>query len=707
MKKNFFFLMLLSLIFLFCGIAHADTSPVASIQANGSDGPIELNAGGTLNVTISLNAGDHENEDADWWLIQQTPDGHLYYFDVQTLSMVEMAGVLTPTLQYGLVSFGNAQILSLSGLQKGTHFFYFGIDLTMNGDIDLESLYFDYLQVNVNEPALPVCAGSPPAEEPAAGYYRSFSYSTPSAVLAVATSLRGWRTAAATQGDGLYLFRRGGFQPIVHALSGSLLRDVAMSRDGSAVITGDDEGVVYYFECDASTPAWSYDSKQDDPSNPYHFMNVAVSGDGRWLAATAGHYLYVFRRDRGQPVLHLALGGGSLRLTGLAMSQDGNRLAVSTEFGSATNGQRAATLYFLDRGGLRWQSQVMADDTECTANEVFLPLALSSDGSKLAAAGCDDQVRFWNTASAAPQWTVQVGDGQMLTSLALAADGNSLAITGNTIHYVRNTAEPPSFGAQDNWAFNYWLTYQQPAVYGSLDSWSSPWDGLIGRPPQGGLENLSISDNGHYIFSGSTDLSYLLHRDYNDVVRLFGASQEVGQYFSATAMAPDASWVAAGSIFGNEVVGFEVAPVQRVSTDMALAVTFPGDPTGILDIFDFFGVDTIDIDYVVLKPGRAAKLQQDWSLWGSDNGVPVSPFTDFLCSGDVEWSWTLDLADGNVEETGSHEITLPQCMASSVSGFGAYELLADLPPAVPESGAVSNLSTDLLPLMRVQVGTGP
>nr|WP_320012467.1 WD40 repeat domain-containing protein [uncultured Desulfobulbus sp.] len=555
-----------------------------------------------------------------------------------------------------------------------------------------------------NEPPLPACAAIPPAEGPVSGIYRSYSYPVASSVMALAVSMRGWRTAAATEGDGLYIFQRGGFRPLVHALPETSLLDVAMSRDGSSVITCDNAGVVYFFACDASTPAWSYDTKQDDPSAPYGAMQVTMSGDGRWAAATSGYFLYIFRRDRVQPVLKQMLGSNALRLTSLAISQDGNRLAVATEFGSGANGTRSATLFFLDRYGVRWQKEVAAEELECTANEAFLPLDISADGSRLAAAGCDDQVRFWITTSATPQWITQVNDGQMLTSLALAEDGKSLAITGDTVHYLRSTAEQPDFTAGDNWALDYWLTYQQPSVYGVLDSWPSPWDGLIGRAPRGGLKNLGISDNGHYIFSGSTDVSYLLHRDYSDVVRLFGASQEVGQYFSAVAMAPDASWVAAGSTYGNEIVRFEVAPIQKVSTAMPLSFTFPA---GIVeDIFDFFGLDKIKIDYVVLKPGRAAELEQDWALWGTNGGVPVSPFTGFLCKGESAWSWTVSLVDGDIEETGSREIELPQCLSSNVSGFGAYELVADLPPKNPESGAAANLSRDQVLLMSIQAGTG-
>ncbi len=148
MKKNLVFLIILSLMFVFSGISDADTSPVANIQANGSDGPIELGAGETLNITISLNAGDYKNETGDWWLLQLTPDGNLYYFDLGTLSMLEG---YEPTLQAGLVSFPYIQMLGLTGLQKGIHFLYFGVDLFMNGVVDVDSLYFDYLQVDVKD----------------------------------------------------------------------------------------------------------------------------------------------------------------------------------------------------------------------------------------------------------------------------------------------------------------------------------------------------------------------------------------------------------------------------------------------------------------------------------------------------------------------------------------------------------------------------
>jgi hypothetical protein len=556
-----------------------------------------------------------------------------------------------------------------------------------------------------NVPARPACAAKPPAEGPAAGDYRAFAFTAPSDVLALAVSQRGWRTAAATEGAGLYVFGRDQQTPLVHALDGHRLEDLAMSRDGSALVTADNDGVLYYFECDGAVPAWHYDARQDDADSYDFAPRVAISGDGRWLAATAGQHLYLFRRDRQDPVLKLALGDGSLRLTSLALSRDGSRLATATEFGYANQGQRASTLYFLDRRGLRWQTQVTAQDAECTANEAFLPLAIDGSGAHLAAAGCDDAVRFWDTGSATPAWRAEVGDGAMLTSLALADDGGSLAVTGDTLHYVRDTSVPPGFDSGDNWALDYWLDYDQPAVYGSLDSWAQPWDGSIGREPRGGLQNLGISHDGRYLYAGATDLSYLLHRDYSAPIRLFGATQEIGQYFSAVAMSPDASWVAAGSVFGGEILRFEVAPVQKISIDVPVAGTLTVFDD--VDIFGLFGADKFEVDYRVLKPGRATRVTQHWTLYGYDGTVFVSPITDLLCSGDAEWSWELDLPDGAVEATGTREIDPPQCLASAVSSIGSYVLFADLEEQDPAPGAVSELFTDSTVLMRVQVGTGP
>lgn len=556
-----------------------------------------------------------------------------------------------------------------------------------------------------SSPATAVCAGEPPAEGPVTNGYRSYAFDPSNPVTAVDISLRGWRTIAGTDGSGLFIFSRSQGEPLVHTLADASINDVSLSRDGSVAAASDSNGRIYLFECDSSQPSWSYPTEPDD-DELYPEVELILSDDGRWLAAASDYNLYLFRRDKSTPVWKKKLSQNE-RLSTLAFSGDGSLLAVATEFAAAVNGQRAATIFLFDRHGIRWQAKVTSNANECTANISFLPLALSRNGSRLAAGGCDDQIRFWDTNSATPLWTVRIGNDQMITSLAMAADGTSLAVTDETIHYIRDTSTAPDFSSPANWAFDFWLTYQQPSVYGALDTWASPWDGTIGRGPIGSLEGISISDNGHYVFAGATGLSYLLHRDDNEVTRLFGAYHgDVGQYFQAAAISPEASWVAAGSIFGSEILRFEVAPVQKISTDLPLTVTFPDNPANIADFFDYFGVNAYTISYTVLKPGRAADVQQNWSLWGFDGTFFVSPSTDLFCSGDAEWSWTLNLEDGNIESIGSREINPPQCLASNVSSISAFELLADLKPSQTGAGGVSNFYTDSILLMSIQVSSG-
>lgn len=559
------------------------------------------------------------------------------------------------------------------------------------------------LLVKDEEPSLPSCANQIPEEGIAQGDYRSYSYPTQYPVTSMAASSRGWRIVAGTEGEGLFSFHRDQANPLVHALTEKSIHDVDISLDGSVITASDSDGKIYLFSCDTSVPHWSYATGGDD-NDLYPEVEVVLSDDGRWLVAASDYHLYLFRWDSGAPVWKQQLSQNE-RLSSLDFSGDGSKIAVATEFGPAKKGLRSSMLHVLDRQGQGWKTEIFSQDAECTANISELPLALDESGSHLAVAGCDDRVRFFDTALKTPLWEVEVGDGEMITSVAISGNGQSLSFIGDTVRYVRDTGSAPDFSSSDSWAFNYWLTYSRPSVYGGLDSWGAPWDGNIGKNPLAGQQNLSMSENGHYMYAGGYGVSYLLHRDDHEVTRLFGVAQDVGQGFWATTMSPDASWVAAGSTFGDEILRFEVAPVQKISAAIPISVTFPDNPANVLDVFDFFGVDSFTIDYQILKPGRAADLVQDWYLNSLDK-FGTWWLLDLLCSGDSSWSWVLNLDDGNIESSGSREIEAPQCFASSVSTIESYHLYADLEPENGTAGGVSLLYRDQLPLVKVQVGTG-
>jgi hypothetical protein len=59
------------------------SNPIPDIKANGSDGPIVINQGGLLTLTVSLDPGSHDGDNADWWVAATSPFG-LYWFTLHS-----------------------------------------------------------------------------------------------------------------------------------------------------------------------------------------------------------------------------------------------------------------------------------------------------------------------------------------------------------------------------------------------------------------------------------------------------------------------------------------------------------------------------------------------------------------------------------------------------------------------------------------------
>jgi hypothetical protein len=119
--------------------------PVADIKANGSDTPITITRSDVLTINISLDTGTHAGTAADWWLIAKTPLGWFHY----DLSQDWLPGKVV-SRQESLINIPNYEVLNRSGLPKGTYFFIFGVDLNMNGVIDMADAYYDRVKVTIN-----------------------------------------------------------------------------------------------------------------------------------------------------------------------------------------------------------------------------------------------------------------------------------------------------------------------------------------------------------------------------------------------------------------------------------------------------------------------------------------------------------------------------------------------------------------------------
>ena len=125
-------------------------NPIPDIKANGSNGPLSISSGTPVSIGVNLNPESYDAQDADWWVAESAPDGVFYYFDLSTGSMVQD---VLPTYQGALFSLGTTQVLDSSDLTVGTHTFYFAVDMNMNGVLDMNSLYYDWVEVAVTSGA--------------------------------------------------------------------------------------------------------------------------------------------------------------------------------------------------------------------------------------------------------------------------------------------------------------------------------------------------------------------------------------------------------------------------------------------------------------------------------------------------------------------------------------------------------------------------
>ncbi len=118
---------------------------VSDIKANGSDGPINIASTGNLSVTIELSPGEFAGDNADWWLVAVTPFGLFHYQPTNG----QWSSDLTYSHQGPLFNLGEFEVLNISGLPAGECTVYFGVDMLMNGSLDMDQAYYDIVTVNV------------------------------------------------------------------------------------------------------------------------------------------------------------------------------------------------------------------------------------------------------------------------------------------------------------------------------------------------------------------------------------------------------------------------------------------------------------------------------------------------------------------------------------------------------------------------------
>jgi parallel beta-helix repeat protein len=118
--------------------------PIPDIKANGQDGPVAVNAGDSVAVSVSLDPGIWNGQNADWWVAAHTPFASPWYTyaypggwksGIQACVQMPLFELLEPLNVLNMV------------LPVGSYTFYFAVDGNMNGAPDVT--WMDSVQVNV------------------------------------------------------------------------------------------------------------------------------------------------------------------------------------------------------------------------------------------------------------------------------------------------------------------------------------------------------------------------------------------------------------------------------------------------------------------------------------------------------------------------------------------------------------------------------
>ena len=133
---------------LFLGLVYSQagaTSAAPVIRLNGMDDMVIHTQTDTLTVSVQLDAGDQIGEQAEWWIVANTPSGWYYY---QYADIWNFGGDgledLMPAYQGAIFNLTEPlELLRLTGLAAGTYVFYFGVDTSVNGLVDTGSLSYD------------------------------------------------------------------------------------------------------------------------------------------------------------------------------------------------------------------------------------------------------------------------------------------------------------------------------------------------------------------------------------------------------------------------------------------------------------------------------------------------------------------------------------------------------------------------------------
>ena len=127
------------------GAVESGPAPKLTVLANGSEQPLAIAAGQRVQIVLTANHG-RDNGVKDWWILAASSGGW-YYYD---LASAGWKPGFQATYQGPFMSLDAIPVMDTTGLPAGTYLFYFGVDSNPNGLLDLGSLNYGGVAVQIH-----------------------------------------------------------------------------------------------------------------------------------------------------------------------------------------------------------------------------------------------------------------------------------------------------------------------------------------------------------------------------------------------------------------------------------------------------------------------------------------------------------------------------------------------------------------------------
>lgn len=226
------------------------------IRANGQTGSISVSVGTPVSIQAGLDPGDQSGKYADWWLIYSAPSG------VYSLTSYGWIPGIYPLMTYPLTDVPLVEIYN-AYLTAGDYAFYFGVDMTPNGILDLP-LFYDSVQVYMDDPS------SRPQPGTWNGSIVSFNVASDSKTL--------------TSAGSSLVVPNYGYASLQLVVDGNACNEVTIYLANTISITGNSFSSNYTFSDGATYSLTGHFDSSTSASGTYSYFGTGkeCSGSGIW-----------------------------------------------------------------------------------------------------------------------------------------------------------------------------------------------------------------------------------------------------------------------------------------------------------------------------------------------------------------------------------------------------------------------------------------